>query len=368
MDLSSGDRLFQKYRLQQRRRHTVDDINLRYVLPSFTNSIPDTNTKTDINNKDIKIFSIAQIEPNGITKTDTVQVLAKIFSAVFSKSLSIASSAIDSTIDLMLNFAIWWAARAIQKRNPYAYPQGRTRLEPIIIIILSVVMCLASVQVIYESVHALVTDIKYFTKKNSTDEHLTNIDISAAPITIMCITIVVKIILSAFCYQIATPTMVALAQDHRNDVVSTVVALVFGLIASKAMNGSIKEKKFVMIDPIGAIIISLYIIVCWMPQARLHIRNLTGYTAHPKFLQQITWLAFNHSPLITKIDAVRAYHFGNHYLVEVDIILPKNMFVKDAVEIETTLQKKIENLREVERAFVQLHYSIENPEQKHKIV
>jgi divalent metal cation (Fe/Co/Zn/Cd) transporter len=49
------------------------------------------------------------------------------FSAVISKSLSIASSAIESTIDLMLNFAIWWADRAIKKRNPYLYPQGLNR-------------------------------------------------------------------------------------------------------------------------------------------------------------------------------------------------------------------------------------------------
>jgi hypothetical protein len=24
----------------------------------------------------------------------------------------------------MLNFAIWWAAGAIRKRNPYLYPEG----------------------------------------------------------------------------------------------------------------------------------------------------------------------------------------------------------------------------------------------------
>jgi divalent metal cation (Fe/Co/Zn/Cd) transporter len=53
--------------------------------------------------------------------------LGKIFSAIISKSLSIASSAIDSTIDLMLNFAIWWAARAIRKRNQFLYPQGLNR-------------------------------------------------------------------------------------------------------------------------------------------------------------------------------------------------------------------------------------------------
>jgi len=41
---------------------------------------------------------------------------------------------------------------------------------------------------------------------------------------------VIKIVLSVLCYRISTPTMSALAADHRNDVVATVVALVFGII------------------------------------------------------------------------------------------------------------------------------------------
>lgn len=41
---------------------------------------------------------------------------------------------------------------------------------------------------------------------------------------------VIKIILSILCYRVSTPTMSALAADHRNDAVATVVALVFGII------------------------------------------------------------------------------------------------------------------------------------------
>lgn len=47
------------------------------------------------------------------------------------------------------------------------------------------------------------------------------------------------------------------------------------------------------------------------------MKRLTGHTAKPDFLQQITWIAFHHSPLILKIDTVRAFHFGTHFLVEV---------------------------------------------------
>lgn len=63
---------------------------------------------------------------------------------------------------------------------------GRTRLEPLIIVILSVIMVSASVQVIYESVESLVNDVGHFTK-NSTE--LRDIDMGPLPITVMCVTV-----------------------------------------------------------------------------------------------------------------------------------------------------------------------------------
>ncbi len=87
----------------------------------------------------------------------------------------------------------------------------------------------------------------------------------------------------------------------------------------------------------------------------VHIRNLTGYTAPSQFLQQLTWLAFHHSPLIRKIDAVRAYHFGTHFLVEIDVLLPHDLQLGEAVHVGIGLEQKIEALSEVERAFVHLN-------------
>jgi divalent metal cation (Fe/Co/Zn/Cd) transporter len=53
--------------------------------------------------------------------------------------------------------------------------------------------------------------------------------------------------------------------------------------------------------------------------------------------------------LIKKIDTVRAFHFGTSYFVEIDIVLPENMPLKEAHDIGEELQKKIEDLPEVER-------------------
>jgi divalent metal cation (Fe/Co/Zn/Cd) transporter len=87
----------------------------------------------------------------------------------------------------------------------------------------------------------------------------------------------------------------------------------------------------------------------------VQIRNLTGYTAPSQFLQQLTWIAFHHSPLVRKIDTVRAYHFGTHFLVEIDVLLPDDLRLGEAVHVGIGLEQKIEALPDVERAFVHLN-------------
>jgi len=90
-------------------------------------------------------------------------------------------------------------------------------------------MCAASGLVVYESIDTIINDAQYFTEKNTT-KTLTNIDMSALPVSVMVITAVGKAILFIFCYRIKTPTMSALAADHMNDVASNIVALACGLI------------------------------------------------------------------------------------------------------------------------------------------
>jgi len=49
----------------------------------------------------------------------------------------------------------------------------------------------------------------------------------------MIVFLVCKAILSFLCYQVANPTMYAVAQDHQNDVFSNIVALTCGIIGKQ---------------------------------------------------------------------------------------------------------------------------------------
>ena len=73
--------------------------------------------------------------------------------------------------------------------------------------------------------------------------------------------------------------------------------------------------------------------------------------------------------MLNKLTQSEPFHFGNNFLVEVDIVLPEDMKLRQSHDIGETLQLKIERLPEVERAFVHLDYeSDHHPNSEHKVV
>ena len=102
--------------------------------------------------------------------------------------------------------------------------------------------------------------------------------------------------------------------------------------------------------------LALYTIRTWSLTVLENVNSLVGRSASPEYLQKLTYLCWNHHKAIKHIDTVRAYTFGSHYFVEVDIVLPSDMPLQEAHDIGEALQEKLEQLPEIERAFVHLDY------------
>ena len=297
-----------------------------------------------------------RLAPNGTKSGNRV---GKAVASALSGSIAIISSLVDTVLDLFRGRIMWWATHAMKHRDPYTYPQGRTKLEPVAVIILSVVMSFCSLQLIREAIMKVVG--------------LAISDISSLPtvdevtFAIAGSTVGVKLVLWIVCRNVKSSVVQALAQDHRNDVVSNSVAMVCGYLGSRDFKSEITG--FAYVDPLGAIVISVYIVMIWWQTGSTQIKMLTGHTARPDFLSKLTWVAVNHHAQILQIDTVRAFHFGNNFLVEVDIVLPSDMRLQEAHDIGETLQHRLESLDEVERAFVHLDYEFtHNPHSEHKVV
>ncbi|CAG5115112.1 unnamed protein product, partial [Candidula unifasciata] len=290
-------------------------------------------------------------------------LIAKAVAVGLSNSLSIISSLVDSIVDLISGIIIWWTTHAIRTSNVYVYPIGRSRLEPVAIIILSVVMSLASLEVVMSAIRRIID----FTSD------LDGIAVFELPTILIALsTVVAKFTLAVTFYllmkkrKLQLPPVDALIQDHRNDTLSNTIAIICGYLGSQQFADRVHTRKVAYIDPIGAIIIGFYIIISWYKTGYEHIQHVTGYTADPAFLSEITWISLNHSPKILCLDTVRAVHFGSQYLVEVDIVLREETILTESHDIGESLQQKLERLPEVERAFVHVDFDSEHcPRSEH---
>ncbi|XP_021910275.1 metal tolerance protein 11 isoform X1 [Carica papaya] len=263
---------------------------------------------------------------------------AKVYASVRSGSLAIIASTLDSLLDLLSGFILWFTAFSMKTPNPYQYPIGKKRKQPLGILVFASVMATLGLQIILESFRTMISDEDEFDLTKEQETWVVGIMLSVT---------LVKFILVIYCRSFTNEIVKAYAQDHFFDVITNIIGLVAVLLANYIDD---------WMDPVGAIILALYTIRTWSITVLENVNSLVGKSAAPDYLQKLTYLCWNHHKAIRHIDTVRAYTFGSHYFVEVDIVLPANMALQDAHDIGESLQEKLELLPEIERAFVHLDY------------
>ncbi|XP_017642774.1 metal tolerance protein 11 isoform X1 [Gossypium arboreum] len=263
---------------------------------------------------------------------------AKVYASVRSGSLAIIASTLDSLLDLLSGFILWFTAFSMSTPNPYQYPIGKKRMQPLGILVFASVMATLGLQIILESVRTMVSDDDEFNLTNEQERWVVGIMLGVT---------LVKLFLVFYCRTFTNEIVKAYAQDHFFDVITNIIGLVAVLLANYIDD---------WMDPVGAIILALYTIRTWSMTVLENVNSLVGKSAAPEYLQKLTYLCWNHHKAIRHIDTVRAYTFGSHYFVEVDIVLPANMALQEAHDIGESLQEKLELLPEIERAFVHLDY------------
>ncbi|KAB1216874.1 Metal tolerance protein 10 [Morella rubra] len=275
--------------------------------------------------------------------------IAKVFASSQSRSLAVIASTLDSFLDLLSGFILWFTSNAMKKPNKYSYPIGKNRMQPVGIVVFSSVMATLGLQIMFEAARELIAKTKPETDPMK----------ERWMIGIMVSVTVAKFMLMVYCRRFKNEIVRAYAQDHLFDVITNSIGLATAVLAIRF---------YWWLDPTGAIIIAIYTVGNWAKTVLENVRSLIGRTAPPEYLAKLTYLIWNHHKEIKHIDTVRAYTFGCDYFVEVDIVLPEDMSLGQAHNIGETLQEKLEQLPEVERAFVHVDFeTTHKPEHREKM-
>lgn len=273
-----------------------------------------------------------------------ILLAGKIVAAASSGSLSLIASLVDSALDLLCTMIVWTTNKLVQWRLSALrrhFPVGRKRLEPIGILVFSIIMVISFLQILRESVEKLIP------LKGKAEE------LPAIAVAALLATIVVKGIIWFGCIPIKTTQVQALAQDCKTDVIFNTLSLLFPFIGAKA--------DIWWLDPVGAGLLSLFIIYDWGQTCFENIARLTGQAASDRLYKKLLYLSYRFTPVVEGFKSLTAYHAGDAIWVEFDILMDEQTRLNRSHDIAETLQYCAEGLDEVDRAFVTTDYSSSGP-------
>ncbi|KAG2497945.1 hypothetical protein HYH03_004207 [Edaphochlamys debaryana] len=263
--------------------------------------------------------------------------------------MAVLASAVDSLVDL-LSQAVLATAEYQMRRFDQRFPIGRTRLSELSVMACACIMFISCVLVLREAAQALWDGFHGEIPKLQVDAYLFGVLGGAT---------LFKLLLYVYCRVLRkNPIMVALSEDHLNDVQSNIAAVVGAAIAGYM-------PKYWWADPVVGILFAFIIIKSWIGICWEQAQKMVGLAAPDEVVEEVRAVTVTHHPAL-KLDRVTAYHHGSHMVVEVEVLLPAEMSVKESHDIALALQHKIEAVDSVERAFVHVDYARRSLEE-HKV-
>ena len=279
-----------------------------------------------------------KIAVQGSFIANLVLVVLQIYGATASGSLSLFTTMADAIFDPLSNITLIVCNRAIRSVDPRKFPSGKARIETAG----NIVFCFIMTSVSFILIAFSILELARGSESETSTFHLPSV-------IAVSIAFVTKVGLFLYCWALRNKysQIRILWEDHRNDT------FINGLGILTSVGGA-KLKWW--IDPMGAIILSCLIAVLWLRTAYKEFQLLVGISAPVDLQQWITYISMTHSPVIEGIDTVRAYHSGPRIIVEVDVVIDRQVMLEEAHDVAEELQMKLESLPDVERAYVHIDY------------
>ncbi|KAI1452349.1 hypothetical protein F4805DRAFT_31753 [Annulohypoxylon moriforme] len=269
-----------------------------------------------------------------------ILLAGKVAVVISVSSMSVLASLVDAVLDFLSTVIVWTTTWLISRQDAYKYPVGRRRLEPLGVLVFSVIMITSFVQVALESVSRLA----------SPDHELIEVGIPA--LSIMFGTVLIKGLCWLWCRMVKNSSVQALAEDAMTDVIFNMGSILFPIVGFYA--------KIWWLDALGGLVLSLVVIFNWSRTSLQHIKNLSGFSATADQRNILLYLAMRFANTIKQIQGLQAYHAGDKLNVEVDIILDASTTLRDSHDLCESLGYVLESVPIVDRAFVHADYASYN--------
>ncbi len=249
-----------------------------------------------------------------------------------SGSSAVLSDAANSLSDTL--YSLFMALGLYLARQPADrdHPQGHSRFEPLVSLLIGVVMALAGYAAVREAVERL------------------RVQAAAVPPRWAIVVLLGGALLKVVMYHLVldagkradSPALRASARDNLADVLASAAALV-GVIGSNLFHP--------LLDPLAGIVVALWILRAIWDIVRENLGYLTGRGASAQVTADIV-AAASSVPGVLDVHQVIADHVGPELRVDMHIDVDAEITLREAHAIGERVEARVEALSSVDLAFV----------------
>jgi cation diffusion facilitator family transporter len=243
---------------------------------------------------------------------------------------------INSTSDVVYNIVVSIFVRAAHKPADDEHPYGHTQFESVGALVVGAFVITTAVTIFWDSVNSLYDFFKGIGDFAGSARYT---------LYVALFTVLLKGFLSFYTKKVGkktnNPSVIALAQDHRNDIFSA-TAVVIGI--------SMSQFGYHWVDPLAGAVVAVVILRTGLGILRDSTDDLMDTLPGKALNEQIRELASEVSG-VQAIDSAKAHRFGQYLVINLAIFVDGEISVDEgdaiADQVEKTLVEGIDYVRAV---------------------
>lgn len=245
----------------------------------------------------------------------------KLSAGYWGRSDAVFADGIESACDFIAISATMLALRLGRQPFDEQHPYGHGRAESLAALLVALVIVVTGLWILVDAVQTIL---------QQEPVRPGWIAVAAAALTI-----IIKEWLFRFSSSVGnrlqSPSLLALARDHRKDALTSVATLAG--VSGAALGWG-------MLDPLAAALTSLIILRIGWTTFREAAHDLMDGTVPDDFIAEVTTLAAG-VPLVEQVHEIRARRSGQYIIIDLKLEMDPQMTVKASHDVATTVKQQI---------------------------
>jgi cation diffusion facilitator family transporter len=265
---------------------------------------------------------IQQITLIGLVANIFLSII-KFLIGFFGHSQAVVADALHSFSDTTSDFIILFGVKYWTAPPDESHPYGHHKIESFITILIGIILCIVAGAIGYEGVTSLM---------EKTRVHLSPV-VALGPV----LSIIIKEILFKVTYRVGLETgssaLKANAWHHRTDAISSIPVLL-------AVTATLIDPRLAFLDPIGAVVVSAFIIKVGLQILFTNINDLLDTGVSKEKIKDIEQLILTQEN-VKGVHKLRTRKLANYIYIDLHLEVDGNLTVTQGHDISENVKQNL---------------------------